>query len=31
MGLETNLGTSLTAGQSGGSNTTVFATLGGNF
>lgn len=31
MGLEANLGTSLTAGQTGGSNTTVFATLGGNF
>ena len=31
LGLETNLGTSLTVGQDGGSNTTVFATVGGNF
>ncbi len=31
MGLDANLGTSLTAGQKGGSNTTVFATIGGSF
>ena len=31
MGLEANLGASLTAGQSSGSNATVFATVGGNF
>lgn len=31
MGMEANVGTSLTAGQNGGSNTTVFATFGGNF
>ncbi len=30
-GLEANLGTSLTVGQDGGNNTTVFATVGGNF
>lgn len=31
MGLETNIGTTLTVGQDGGNNTTVFATVGGNF
>jgi outer membrane lipase/esterase len=31
FGLDANLGSSLTVGQQGGNNTTVFATVGGNF